>query len=110
MTESQEWVEEKDCPPPTIPVGALARDMRIVNRKGLHARATAKFVQCVDRFDASVKVTRCGETVGGDSIMGILTLGAGLGSTITVSALGAQALEALDALEALVASRFDEDE
>ena len=58
------------------------RDMRIVNRKGLHARATAKFVQCVERFDAKIKVTRCGETVGGDSIMGILTLGAGLGSTI----------------------------
>ena len=60
--------------------------MLIVNRKGLHARATAKFVQCVDRFDADIKVTRCGETVGGDSIMGILTLGAGLGSTITVAA------------------------
>ncbi|MGD0640796.1 MAG: HPr family phosphocarrier protein [Roseiarcus sp.] len=84
--------------------------MRIVNRKGLHARATARFVQCVDRFDAQVKVTRCGETVGGDSIMGILMLGAGVGSTITVTARGVQALEALDALEALVASRFDEDE
>ena len=84
--------------------------MHIVNRKGLHARATAKFVQCVDRFDAEIKVTRCGETVGGDSIMGILTLGAGLGSTITVSARGAQADEALDALAALVADRFGEDE
>ena len=65
----------------------MSREMQIVNRKGLHARATAKFVQCVDRFDADIKVTRCGETVGGDSIMGILTLGAGLGSTITVSAV-----------------------
>ncbi len=102
--------EDEDCPPPPTHVGAHARDMRIVNRKGLHARATAKFVQCVDRFDAQVKVTRCGETVGGDSIMGILTLGAGLGSTIVVSAIGAQALEALDALEALLASRFEEDE
>ncbi|MGA2494949.1 MAG: HPr family phosphocarrier protein [Roseiarcus sp.] len=91
-------------------VGAHARDLHIVNRKGLHARATAKFVQCVERFDAEVKVTRCGETVGGDSIMGILMLGAGLGSTITVTALGAQAAEALDALEALVANRFNEDE
>jgi phosphocarrier protein len=90
--------------------GAHARDLHIVNRKGLHARATAKFVQCVERFDAEIKVTRCGETVGGDSIMGILMLGAGLGSTITVTAIGAQAIEALDALEALVASRFNEDE
>jgi phosphocarrier protein len=110
MTESTERREEEDCPPPPMFPGAQARDLRIVNRKGLHARATAKFVQCVDRFDAQVKVTRCGETVGGDSIMGILTLGAGRGSTITVSALGAQAREALDALEALVASRFEEDE
>ena len=78
--------------------------------RALHARATAKFVQCVDRFDADVKVTRCGETVGGDSIMGILTLGAGPGSTITVSASGAEAREALEALAALVSSRFGEDE
>ncbi|MGA8714998.1 MAG: HPr family phosphocarrier protein, partial [Roseiarcus sp.] len=76
---------DDDCPPPPEHDGALSREMQIVNRKGLHARATAKFVQCVDRFDAEIKVARCGETVGGDSIMGILTLGAGLGSTITVS-------------------------
>jgi phosphocarrier protein HPr len=102
--------QEDECPPPPVMAGALVRDMPIVNRKGLHARATAKFVQCVERFDAQIKVTRCGETVGGDSIMGILMLGAGLGSTITVSALGDQAHEALDALEALVADRFGEDE
>ncbi len=90
--------------------GALSREMRIVNRKGLHARATAKFVQCVDRFDADIKVSRCGETVGGDSIMGILTLGAGMGSTITVSASGTDAKEALDALAELIAGRFGEDE
>jgi phosphocarrier protein len=102
--------DEDDCPPPPVMAGAYARDLHIVNRKGLHARATAKFVQCVERFDAEVKVTRCGETVGGDSIMGILMLGAGLGSTITVTALGAQAAEALDAIEALVANRFNEDE
>ena len=101
---------EEECPPPPEFAGALSRELLIVNRKGLHARATAKFVQCVDRFDADVKVTRCGETVGGDSIMGILTLGAGLGSTITVFAFGAQAQEALDALDALVAARFGEDE
>lgn len=105
-----ETSDSENCPPAPAPAGAQVREMRIVNRKGLHARATAKFVQCVDRFDAQVKVTRCGETVGGDSIMGILTLGAGLGSTITVSAHGAQAVEALDAIEALVARRFDEEE
>ena len=101
---------EDDCPPaPEFPEAA-SREMRIVNRKGLHARATAKFVQCVDRFCAEIKVTRCGETVGGDSIMGILTLGAGLGSTITVSASGVDAKAALDALDDLVSSRFGEDE
>jgi phosphocarrier protein HPr len=102
--------EEAPCPPPPNLAGAEARELKIVNRKGLHARATAKFVQCVDRFEAEISVTRCGETVGGDSIMGILTLGAGLGSTITVAARGRQANEALDALAALVADRFGEEE
>jgi phosphocarrier protein HPr len=87
-----------------------SRDFPIINKKGLHARATAKFVQCCEKFDAVIAVTKDGETVGGSSIMGILTLGAGLGSTITVSAAGPQADEALDALEALVADRFGEDE
>jgi phosphocarrier protein HPr len=97
-------------PPLPILEGVFSRQMQIVNRKGLHARATAKFVQCVERFDADIKVSRCGETVGGDSIMGILTLGAGLGSTITVFASGAEAGEALEALAELVAGRFGEDE
>ena len=99
-----------DCPPSPASDAALSRDLQIVNRKGLHARATAKFVQCVDRFEADITVTRCGETVGGDSIMGILTLGAGVGSTITVSASGRDAREALDALAELVSGRFGEDE
>ena len=90
--------------------GALTREIAIVNRRGLHARATAKFVQCVEAFDAAVTVTRNGETVGGTSIMGILTLGAGIGSTILVAAEGRQAPEALHALAALVADRFGEDE
>ena len=102
--------DETPCPPAPAHPGENARDMLIVNRKGLHARATAKFVQCVERFDAQIRVTRCGETVGGASLMGILTLGAGLGSTITVSAQGPQATEALDALATLVANRFGEDE
>jgi len=88
----------------------LLREMPIVNRKGLHARATAKFVQCCDRFDAVVTVAKDGETVGGSSIMGILTLGAAKGSCIVVTASGPQAQDALDALAALVANRFGEDE
>jgi phosphocarrier protein HPr len=110
MIEVDEIADEEPCPPAPEFAGAQVREMRIVNRKGLHARATAKFVQCVERFNAQIKVTRCGETVGGDSIMGILTLGAGLGSTISVAARGTQAREALDALDALVAARFGEDE
>jgi len=100
----------EDCPPPPNIDGALARDLKIVNLKGLHARATAKLVQCVEKYEAEVFVTRCGETVGGTSIMGILTLGAGFGSTINVAARGAQAQAALDAVTALVAGRFGEDE
>jgi len=103
---------EADCECPTAPAfpGCVVREFPIINRKGLHARATAKFVQCVENFTAEITVTRCGETVGGTSIMGILTLGAGIGSTITVAARGEQANEALDALQALVANRFGEDE
>ena len=93
-----------------VPDGALVRTLPIINRKGLHARATAKFVQCAEGFDAQITVSRCGETVGGDSIMGILMLGAGIGTSITVTASGVQAKEALDALDALVANRFGEDE
>jgi phosphocarrier protein HPr len=100
----------EDCPEFIAPEGALVREMHIINRKGLHARATAKFVNCVDLFDADITVTRCGETVGGTSIMGILTLGAGQGSTIIVTSKGVQASEAIEALAALVANRFGEDE
>ncbi len=100
MTQAQERGADTD----------VSRDLPIINRKGLHARATAKFVQCCEKFDAEITVSKDGETVGGSSIMGILTLGAGQGSTITVTASGPQAQEALDALDALVANRFGEDE
>ena len=100
-----------DCPDEhRVPDGALSRVLPIVNKKGLHARATAKFVQCVDQFDADITVARCGETVNGTSIMGILTLGAGIGTSITVCAHGHDAERALDAISALVANRFGEDE
>jgi phosphocarrier protein HPr len=88
----------------------ISRDLPIINRKGLHARATAKFVQCVERFQSSITVSKSGETVGGTSIMGILTLGAGIGSTITVTASGPDAAEAMEAIASLVGNRFGEDE
>jgi len=88
----------------------LVREFAIVNRKGLHARASAKFVQCAEKFEAEVTVTRCGETVGGTSIMGLLTLAAAQGTSITVGATGAEAEAALDALEALVSSGFGEED
>ena len=100
-----------DCTDTAVSIeGAISRVFEIVNRKGLHARATAKFVQCAESFEAEIFVSRCGETVGGSSIMGILTLGAGIGSTITVSARGAQAQQALEGIGALIANRFGEDE
>lgn len=88
----------------------LVRNVEIINKKGLHARATAKFVQCADSFDAEITVTRSGETVGGTSIMGILTLGASIGSIITLTAKGPQAQAAVDALTALINDRFGEEE
>jgi phosphocarrier protein HPr len=88
----------------------LVRDVQIVNRKGLHARASAKFVQTVDRFESDVTVTRCGETVGGRSIMGLLMLGAAYGTSITVTAQGEDAARCLDAISELVTARFGEDE
>ena len=91
--------------------GTITRIVKIVNSKGLHARASAKFVAVVDQFrDTAIKVAKGSETVSGDSIMGLMMLGAGIGSSITVSARGPQAKEALDALDALVSSRFGEDE
>ena len=110
MTDADPGLQD-DCPDPLAPEeGWIARNCPIVNRKGLHARATAKFVQCVEAFEAEVRVTRCGETVGGLSIMGILTLGAGQGTSITVSASGPQAQDVIDALAALIAGRFGEED
>jgi phosphocarrier protein HPr len=101
---------DNDCPEAQFPEGALVRDLKIVNRKGLHARATAKLVQTVDRFTSDVWIARCGEVVGGRSIMGLLTLGAGMGTTISVAAMGEDAEAALDAIAALVADYFGEGE
>lgn len=85
-----------------------SRTLRIVNEKGLHARASAKFVECVEGFDASAEVSKDGMTVAGDSIMGLLMLGASRGTSIAISTEGAQAQALADALEQLVANRFGE--
>jgi phosphocarrier protein HPr len=88
----------------------LVREVEIVNKKGLHARASAKFVQTAEQFDAAITVTRGHESVGGTSIMGLMMLTAGPGVTITISATGREAGPAIDALCALIASRFGEDD
>ena len=87
----------------------VVRVLEICNKKGLHARASAKFVQTVEKFDANVRVTRNGETVGGDSIMGLMMLAAGPGTTISVEATGTDAAAVVEALAALVGSRFSEE-
>jgi len=88
----------------------IIRVLEICNKKGLHARASAKFVQTVEKFDAEVKVKRGHEVVGGTSIMGLMMLAAGPGTTITVEASGPQAAEVVDALAVLVSERFTEEE
>ena len=90
--------------------GAVVRQLTICNRKGLHARASAKFVQTVEKFDAEVRVTRGSETVGGTSIMGLMMLAASSGCAITVEATGSEAAQVIDALSALINSRFGEDD
>jgi phosphocarrier protein HPr len=92
-----------------IPAGALSRELPIINKRGLHARASAKFVQMVERFNAEIWVTRGGETVGGTSIMGLMMLAAGPGTSIVVSAAGPEAEAALNAIAELVADKFYEE-
>jgi phosphocarrier protein HPr len=87
----------------------LSRDFLIVNKRGLHARASAKFVTMVETFDAAITVSKDGMTVGGTSIMGLMMLAASTGCSITVAASGNQAAQALDALERLVADKFGEE-
>jgi len=99
-----------DLPDRRDPPDAVVRVLEIVNKKGLHARASAKFCQTVERFDAQIRVTRGHETVGGTSIMGLMMLGAGIGTTISIEATGNEASAAVDALEKLVASGFGEED
>ncbi|HUS98206.1 MAG TPA: HPr family phosphocarrier protein [Hyphomicrobiaceae bacterium] len=81
----------------------------IRNKKGLHARASAKFVKCAEQFDAAIRVTRDDQTVGGTSIMGLLMLAAGPGTSLFLEAEGPEAPEALEALAQLINDGFGED-
>ena len=86
------------------------RSVEIINKRGLHARASAKFVKMASTFDAEVTVSKDGSTVDARSIMGLMMLAAGPGCCIEIAAEGSEAEPALDALAQLVANRFDEDE
>ncbi|HEX2256593.1 MAG TPA: HPr family phosphocarrier protein [Afifellaceae bacterium] len=88
----------------------LSRQIRIVNRRGMHARASARFVKCAEGFDAEIRVSKDGQTVGGTSIMGLMTLAAAPGCTVELEAEGPEAAEALDALCQLVSDRFGEED
>lgn len=88
---------------------SLSRELLIINKRGLHARASAKFVQMVETFDATVTVSKDGMTVGGNSIMGLMMLAASPGCTVLVTASGNQATDALNALDRLVQDKFGEE-
>ncbi len=88
----------------------LVRSFKIINKRGLHARAAARFVQCVERFDATVTVAKDQTSVDGVSIMGLMMLAAGPGSTVRVSASGAEAEAALAAIAELIKGKFGEEE
>jgi phosphocarrier protein HPr len=105
---------EGDDPVPDQPedgsATTISRNVILVNKRGLHARAAAKFVTLAERFEASVDVIRDGQSVSARSIMGLMMLGAGCGATIELRAEGWGAKEALDALAALVEAGFNEGE
>ena len=97
-------------PGPSVPAGAISKELLITNKRGLHARASAKFVQAVERFPgAEVWVTRGSETVGGRSIMGLMMLSAAPGTTIRVSAIGPEAEAAMAAITQLIEDKFHEE-
>lgn len=87
----------------------VQRKLKIVNEKGLHARASAKLVEVVEGFDARADVSKDGLSAGGDSIMGLLMLAASRGTFIEVETSGPDATALADALEALIANRFGEE-
>lgn len=85
------------------------RELAIINQRGLHARASAKFVKCAESFNADITVSRDGMSVPATSIMGLMMLGAAMGTSISVAATGPEAAQAIEALAQLVASKFDEE-
>lgn len=87
----------------------ISREITIINKLGLHARAAAKLVSLASRFDADIRVTKDGKTVNGKSIMGVMMLAASQNSRITISADGSDEITALENLETLVADRFGEE-
>ncbi len=89
--------------------GAVGRTATILNQRGLHARAAAKFVKTAGAFQADIAVSRQGQTVSGHSIMGLMMLAASTGCDIDISCSGPDAEAALDALADLVANKFEED-
>jgi len=90
-------------------IGAARRTLTIANKRGLHARAAAKFVRTAGQFDAVIRVSFKGQDVSGLSIMGLMMLAAGIGSTIELACSGKQAAEAMAALSALIEDKFGED-
>lgn len=101
-------MDETAGPAPETP--ETTKVLKICNKRGLHARASAKFVKCVETFDSDIKVSKDGHVVGGTSIMGLMMLAAGDGCTIHVSATGSDAAQALAALEELINDKFGEGE
>tara|TARA_Y100001934_G_scaffold76324_1_gene94961 strand:+ start:381 stop:644 length:264 start_codon:yes stop_codon:yes gene_type:complete len=87
----------------------MNRELPITNKRGLHARAAARFVKVAEQFDAQVEVAKDGETVSGTSILGLMMLAASPGTTISISTDGPEASAVLDALATLVTNRFDEE-
>jgi phosphocarrier protein len=90
-------------------MASLTRELAITNQRGLHARASAKFVKCAEGFNAEITVSRDGQTVPATSIMGLMMLAASMGTSITVEASGPDAENAMNALATLVAAKFDEE-
>jgi phosphocarrier protein len=117
---SVEWLQKpgstpemRRCKPREINAAGIYQclaEVQIVNKRGLHARASAAFVKLAEKFDAEVTVTREGQSVGGGSIMGLMMLGAGQTATILIETEGPEAEEALEALTALVEAGFHEEE